>query len=201
MHTTHRRLMLALALLLLGLLVASCAGSSPVDAPVQNADVEDDKIVNEVLAARDAVLDFMREGAIISVPQEGAPWTASDGPTAPGYKVDQFSGNNVILTVTYEEEQPDDAVYHVTLNNLDFGLCWQANVDDKGEIIATGMGADMFAELIVAAADHCVESGFSYVRNPDEENQCGSCVYPDNSTCNAWAYFQGFCQPGDRPED
>lgn len=179
--------------------IAACrpAAAAPISTPTA---IPEPEISSSVIAARDAVLDFMREGAIISVPNENAPWHANLGPAAEGFEVYQFSGNNVLLSVSYPLEETSDMFYHVTLTNLDIGLCWQANTDPKGHIIATGIDASMFPELITASSDYCQAQGFQYDKNPKaEENQCGTCTFKDNSTCNAWAYYQGFCQPGDHP--
>ncbi|MCB9134540.1 MAG: DUF333 domain-containing protein [Anaerolineales bacterium] len=179
--------------------ITACSSGASVPTPTPSA-IPEPEISSSVIDARDAVLDFMREGAIISVPNKSAPWHANLGPTTEGFEVYQFSGNNVLLSVSYPLKETTDMVYHVTLTNLDIGLCWQANTDSKGHIIATGIEASMFPELITAAADFCQAQGYQYDKNPKaEENQCGICTFKDNSTCNAWAYYQGFCQPGDHP--
>jgi putative hemolysin len=144
----------------------------------------------------------MRDGAIISVPYAGASWQTNLGPTIDGFEVYQFSGNNVILTVSYPLKEISGTLYHVTLNNKDIGLCWQANVDTSGQVIETGLNAEMFPELVIAASDYCQDQGYQYEMNPkDEEKQCGICTFSDASTCNAWAFYQGFCQPGDHPAE
>ena len=181
--------------------ISACTPETAAPTPTPTP-IPEPEISASVIAARDAVLDFMRAGAIISVPGEGAPWHANLGPTAEGFEVYQFSGNNVLLSVSYPLEETSATVYHVTLTNLDIGLCWQANADEKGHIIATGLDASMFPELVEAASAFCQDQGYQYEKNPKaEENQCGTCTFTDGSSCNAWAYYQGFCNPGDHPAD
>lgn len=190
--------------LLLVCLILWVTGCTPTtNAPLlpSHTPTSEIQISAPVISARDAVLDFMREGAIISVPGQDAPWHADLGSTIEGFQVYQFSGNSVFLTVSYPDEETADTIYHVTFNNSDIGVCWQANTDSKGNIVSTGLQASMFPELVTAASTYCQEQGYQYAKNPkDEENQCGTCSFPDGSACNAWAYYQGFCQPGTSTE-
>ena len=55
-------------------LLTACAAPTETPAPTENPDAG---IPEEVLAARDAVLDFMREGSTICDPPELVTWKAA----------------------------------------------------------------------------------------------------------------------------
>lgn len=155
----------------------------------------------EVIAARDAVLEFMHEGAILCVPPEGVTWRlVEDGNDAPdGFEVYAFRAEECTLLVTYYPGESEDTTYHVSLNNQASGCCWQARVDSTGHIILTGNAAA--TEPGNPAAAFCEREGYDYqIVTREDGTQCCACVFPDGSTCNGWDFFWGECQPGDNPE-
>src|ERR1051325_6281651 len=48
------------------------------------------------------------------------------------------------------------------------------------------------------ASVYCEEhSGKLKIVTASDGSQSGVCTFPDNSTCDEWAYFRGECKPGD----
>lgn len=154
----------------------------------------------EVKAARAAVLNFLRDGANECVPPAGVHWRTSIGKAPQGFDVYRFSGGDCIMTVSYALPAGADTLYHASLQNTGIGFCWQANVDANGHIVTTGKAAEMLPELANAAAAYCEEQGYRYeIRTVANGTPCGTCVFPDGSVCNAWAFFQEQCEPGAAP--
>lgn len=49
-------------------------------------------------------------------------------------------------------------------------------------------------ELPNPAAVHCNEEGHQYeIREDEEGNQYGVCIFSDGSECDAWEYYEGEC--------
>lgn len=52
------------------------------------------------------------------------------------------------------------------------------------------------------ASVYCEEQGYRLeIREDDEGNQYGVCVFPDGSECDEWAFFRGECGPTGSEED
>jgi len=182
------------------ILVAGCAPAT-VESPTPPPPTTEPEIeVPEgVLAARDAVLDFMHEGAILCVPPENVHWRPSlgDGTVPAGFTVYNFNAEQCEITVTYPEQVSDGTVYHVGLHNDATGCCWQALVDDGGHIIVTGDEAGIIDDPNNPVAAYCTAEGYRYeVRVNEEGCHCGICVFEDDSFCNGWDFFRGECGPG-----
>lgn len=150
----------------------------------------------EVLAARRAVLAFLRESANECVPPRGVIWESKPGSAPQDFDVFRFDSEGCLMTVSYPLPPTESTLYHVTLHNSVSGFCWQANVDAEGEVVDTGTAAGMLPELANAAAAYCKEQGYTYeVQDQSDGQKCGQCVFEDGQSCNAWAYFQGMCAP------
>lgn len=157
----------------------------------------------EVVTVRDAVLDFLRDGANICVPPEGVIWRASSGgeQTPAGYEMVRFNtSDNCAVTVTYPQEQVGEPVYHVALGHGVSGFCWQALVDAQGHVLQTGVSANSSEEIGNPAQTYCEAQGHEYeVITTAAGMECGQCLFADGSRCNGWAYLNGACQPEDNP--
>ena len=155
----------------------------------------------DVVAAREAVLDYLRDGANECVPPDGVQWRALLCSAPDGFNVYRFRAEDCLMTVSYALDEGADTRYHVTLGDQVTGFCWQAVVDARGRVRDTGLEAQMREELVNAAAAYCTEQGYQYeLRTQPDGRECGACIFPDASACNAWAYFQQECQPGDIPD-
>ena len=153
-----------------------------------------------VVEAREAVLDYLRDGANECVPPAGIRWQAVPGMAPDGFNVFRFRAEDCLMTVSYPLDEGDETEYHVTLGDKVTGFCWQATVDVRGLVQDTGLEAQMREELVNAAAAYCTDQGYLYeTRTQPDGRECGACVFPDQSACNAWAFFQQECQPGDIP--
>ena len=151
----------------------------------------------QVTAARQAVLDFMRDGANECVPPAGVNWKASAMTAPDGFSVIQFNAEACEITVTYALNAEENG-YHVALHDSTSGVCWQAVVDEDGRIVRTGKAAETEPGIGNAAAIYCEAQGYTYeIRDGEDGNQCGACVFPDGSACNSWMFFQGECEVGD----
>jgi len=50
------------------------------------------------------------------------------------------------------------------------------------------------ADMPNPASAYCIEQGFtSEIRTAADGSQVGSCIFPDGSECDEWAYFRGEC--------
>ena len=183
-------------LLLLALVLPGCGTAGSEDLAVTAAPVEKSSAPEEVLAARVAVLRFLRDGAGECVPPKGVTWTEVPGNAPAGFDVYRFDSEGCLMTVSFPLPAAESTNYHVTLHNRVTGFCWQANVDAEGTITATGMQAGMLPELVNAAAAYCKEQGHTYdVQEQKDGQQCGVCLFEEGESCNAWAYLQGICSP------
>ena len=154
----------------------------------------------DVVAARESVLDYLRDGANECVPPAGIKWRTLPGSAPEGFTVFRFKAEDCLMTVSYAQDEGDDTQFHVTLGDKMTGFCWQATVNTRGRVLDTGLESEMRAELVNAAAAYCTEQGYQYeIRTQADGRQCGTCVFPDASACNAWAFFQQECQPGNIP--
>jgi putative hemolysin len=53
------------------------------------------------------------------------------------------------------------------------------------------------AEIANPASAFCEEQGYTVeIRNDEQGNQYGVCIFTDGSECDEWAYFRGECSPG-----
>lgn len=157
---------------------------------------------DNVLMARDTVLEFLRDGANECIPPANVRWQTEPGQAPDGFAVYRFKAEDCLMTVSYalEAGSAEDADYHVTLGDKVTGFCWQASVSAVGRVQATGPQAEMRPELVSAAAAYCQAQGHLYeMRTQPDGRECGVCVYADGSACNAWAYYQHECAPGSIP--
>lgn len=201
-HTLSTLLLFLTALSLFLLLASGCeqVGDEPVAAAV--AEVAKIEAPAPVAAAHESVLTFLRTSANHCVPPEGAQWQVSDrtAGTPAGFGAYRFSADNCRVTISYP--LADTTAYHVALTNDVTGFCWQAVVDDHGQILRTGVAADTEDAAGNPAASYCHEQGHTYeIRTLENGQECGACVFADGSVCRAWDYFHGECAPGDNPPD
>ncbi len=159
------------------------------------------EIPASVLAAREAVLEFLREGANECVPPRQASWTAdaiADPPA--GYDVYRFHSGGCAMTITVPQAAADNKVYHVALGDGASGFCWQAVVDGQGQVLLTGDAAQTDPTIGNPAQLYCEEQGHTFEIFTSEAGQlCGKCTFEDGRSCNAWAYFHGACTPENAP--
>lgn len=189
-----------LAVLLLGTAMTACGGATEPPAAAPTAPADDAPA--GVLRARDSVLDHLRDGANECVPPKQATWTADDVANPPdGYDVYRFLSGGCALTITTAAEATDEPIYHVALGDGATGFCWQAVVDDRGQILLTGSAAQTDPTLGNPARNYCQAQGFTFeMVTLASGQQCGQCVFDDGRACNAWAYFHGACTPENAPE-
>ncbi|HRQ40759.1 MAG TPA: DUF333 domain-containing protein [Chloroflexota bacterium] len=190
-----------LVVLLLWLLVG-CAGDV-VEPAVTAVPTETITAPAEVVVVRDAVLDYLRQGANECVPPAMSVWqTSTGGPQTPaGYALYRFTtGDSCTVTISYPLENKAEPLYHVALGHGATGFCWQALVDGRGRVVKTGVAANNDPDIGNPAAIYCEAQGhvFEVVTQPTGL-QCGYCVFADGSRCNGWAYLHNECQPGDQP--
>jgi putative hemolysin len=185
---------LPIAILLLSL---SACGTPVAPEPDSNATTEAEDIPAGVLDAREAVLDFLRDGANECVPPRQAAWTTESIANPPaGYDVYRFHSGGCAMTITVPEESADEPVYHVALGDGATGFCWQAVVDERGQILLTGNAAQTDPTIGNPAQLYCEQEGYSFEVFTSEAGQlCGKCVFEDGRSCNAWAFFHGACTP------
>lgn len=181
-------------LMILALLLAACTPQAAVPA---EPTAEEASTPQEVLAARRAVLNFLRDGANECVPPRGVIWQPRPGTSPEGFDVYRFDSEGCLMTISYPLPAGEQTVYHVTLHNGVTGFCWQANVDSGGAITETGTAAGLLPELANAAAAYCKEQGGVYKEQDQSDGvRCGMCVFESGESCNAWAFFQGMCEAG-----
>lgn len=176
--------------------LAGCAQAGAENLQATAVPPQEPSAPQEVLAARRAVLNFLREGANECVPPPGVVWETMPSSAPEGFDVYRFDSEGCLMTVSYPLPETADTLYHVTLHNSETGFCWQANVDAGGKIVGTGTAAGMLPELSNAAAAYCAEQGYTYeVADQSDGTKCGVCIFEEGQSCNAWAYFQGICEP------
>ena len=55
------------------------------------------------------------------------------------------------------------------------------------------------ANLPNPASAYCEEQGFTLeIRSAEDGSQSGTCIFPDGSECDEWAFFRGECGPPDQ---
>jgi len=176
-------------------LVAGLCGC--VQAAVEPAEIAPTSIAapEGVLMAREAVLEFLREGANECVPPKQAGWTMQTEADPPaGYDVYRFESGGCMMTITVATDPGDQVHYHVALGDGPTGFCWQAVVDATGQILLTGNAAQTDPTLGNPARAYCEARGYTFeVVTRKGGDLCGMCVFDDGHVCNAWAYFHGAC--------
>jgi len=200
---TQRRYVRGMVLLLVSLLIVLGQGCEQAQTAVvhQAQPTAGLRAKDGVIGARRAVLDFLRDGALICVPSAGVSWETQAGPAPEGYEVYRFESEGCFITAAYALPETAESIYHVAVHNSVTGFCWQANVDAAGKIVATGSRAAMEPALAEAAASYCLEQGYGYaVEGQPDGTSCGVCSMEDGRSCKAWAYYQGFCSFDEQPE-
>lgn len=198
----HSHLWLPGVLLLLGLIAAGCGGAAGGTAEPTAPAAEAVEVPPGVNRAHEAVLEFMRAGAMECVPPEIARWDVAPGgtDTPEGFAVYRFHSGACAMTITYRTDPAAEELYHVALGDGASGFCWQAMVDATGVVIETGEASNTVEGFGNPAQTYCEAQGFAYeLRERADGSLCGMCVFPDGSACNGWAYFHGACGPGDAP--
>jgi putative hemolysin len=184
---------LLLVLIFAGLLLLAACSEAVVEATPTAT--PEPAAPETVVTARDAVLTFLRDAAIITVPPKGVPWHMQQGPAPAGFNVYHFDAEGVDMTVSYTAAAAEPT-YHVTVTNKDIGFCWQAQVNHFGRITALGEAAQLMPELVDAAATYCQDQGYTYsVEAQPDGSECGMCTFAPDNACKAWAYYQGICGP------
>lgn len=190
-------LVLLFSCLLVPLVGCGKAANETAAAPAPTPTAE---IPDAAITAREIVLNYLRDGANECVPPANTRWRADPGQAPEGFAVYRFKAEDCLMTVSYEEVASTEVNYHVTIGDSKTGFCWQAAVGATGRVQATGLEAEMRPELVTAAAAYCTNQGYSYeIRPQPDGRECGVCIFDDNSTCNAWSYYQLECVPGDIP--
>ena len=176
------------------LLFSSCTEQEMAAQPAPSAS-PGVRATDNALAARRAVLNFLRDGANECVPPTGVSWETSLGAGPQDYDVYLFESEGCFISVANPLPADSETVYHVALHNGVTGFCWQALVDAQGEVVASGTRAEMPQPLADAAAAYCVEQGHEYgVKEQADGTRCGVCTFADGHSCKAWAYYQGMCE-------
>jgi len=56
------------------------------------------------------------------------------------------------------------------------------------------------ANMSNPASVYCEQNGYTLeIRTAADGSQSGVCIFPDNSTCDEWAYYRGECSPSAGP--
>lgn len=190
-----------LAVAILAAAGAGCGGGAEPAAVNATPAATAESVPAGVLNAREAVLDFLRQGANECVPPKQAGWRLDDVPNPPdGFDVWRFLSGGCAMTITAAEAPTDAPIYHVALGDGPTGFCWQAVVDDRGQILLTGNDAQSDPTLGNPAQAYCEQQGYTFeVVALDSGQLCGRCVFDDGRVCNAWAFFHGACTPENAP--
>ncbi len=184
----------ALLLLIILLASAGCSQAAQEMEPTASA-LPALRATDQALAARRAVLDFLRDGANECVPPAGVNWQTSAGAAPDGFEVFLFESEGCFMSVANPYPSNRATNYHVALHNGVTGFCWQAQVDSEGKVVATGTRAEMPQPLAEAAAAYCLEQGFEHtIKEQADGTRCGVCTFDDGRSCKAWAYYQGMCE-------
>lgn len=192
--SSRKRLLTVLALLGVWLAIAGCAQVAE-EEPITVAATPELVVPAEVVEAREAVLDFLRQGANECVPPAGVHWRAAAGKAPRGFGVYRFHAEECVMTVSYAVREAGP-LYHVALHSGDSGFCWQANVDGDARVVDTGTAAELGPDLAGVAAATCRTQGYEYsVQEQPDGSRCGICTFPDGSQCKAWLFYQGECGP------
>lgn len=184
-------------LILLLVVLFICSGCKEQDLVAQPAPTPSPglRAPDYALAARRAVLGFLRDGANECVPPAGVNWQTSLGSAPEGYEVYLFESEGCFMSVAGPLPANSETNYHVALHNGVTGFCYQAHVDTGGQVVATGVRAEMPQPLADAAAAYCVEQGYKHdVQEQADGTRCGVCTFDDGHSCKAWAYYQGMCE-------
>ena len=190
----HRKILQWPILVLITLLAFTACAQQAQETQATAAAAPAVRATDKALAARRAVVDFLRDGAIICVPPAGSTWQTSVGAAPQGFEVYLFQSEGCFMTVANPLPATAESLYHVALHNSVIGFCWQALVDTEGQIVATGTRAEIPQPLADDASAYCLEQGHEYsVREQADGTRCGVCTFKDGRSCKAWAYYQGVC--------
>ncbi len=181
--------------------VAACGGAAEPSAAEPVATGLPDDVPAGVINAREAVLAYLRDGVNECVPPKQASWTLDEIPNPPaGYDVYRFLSGGCAMTITVSSDSTEEPVYHVALGDGPTGFCWQAVVNERGQILLTGSEAQTDPTLGNPAKNYCEQQGYTFELVTLSSGQvCGQCVFEDGRACNAWAYFHGACMPQNAP--
>jgi putative hemolysin len=188
------------------LLLVGCGGNTalvtPTPTPIPQPTLPPAQA--QAAQAREQLLTYIRQSANECVPPDGVTWQLKNETTPPptGYNVYRFTAEGCEVTVSTQatSDNTPPPFFHVALGDPTSGFCWQAVVDQNGQIIRTGQDAANHPGLGNPAALYCEQQGYRYEIIPSEDDAtqaCGQCIFSDapGHACNAWEYFHGSCQP------
>jgi putative hemolysin len=61
---------------------------------------------------------------------------------------------------------------------------------------ATNTPAEPVSDMANPASEYCLDQGGTLEIRDETEGQVGTCIFPDGSECEEWAFFRGECAPG-----
>lgn len=123
--------------------LTGCGMASSPDSSVpavEDAEVQlsppDAGLPEDVLAARDAVLEYLSERFPEDGPQEHLIWTGTDVTPVGlvGAAHFQFESGAWLAYVVKPVTAPDQIVYHVSVNNPATGFIWKGMVTGQGQV-------------------------------------------------------------------
>ena len=117
--TRSQRLILLLVVLLL---FSGCA-EQELNAQPAPAAAPGVRATDQALAARRAVLNFLRDGANECVPPAGVSWKTSLGAAPEGFEVYVFESEGCFMSVANPVPATSETKYHVALHNGVTGFC------------------------------------------------------------------------------
>lgn len=184
-----------LLLIVLFLLSASACAERALEAQPVAVATPAIRASDQALAARRALLGFLRESANECVPPSGVSWATTIGAAPEGFEVFLFASEGCFISVANPVPAGEETIYHVALHNGQTGFCYQAHVDSAGRVASTGSRAALPQPLADAAAAYCLDQGYEHdIQEQPDGTRCGVCTFDDGRSCKAWAFYQGMCE-------
>ena len=195
----HALLILLLPILLLAVALNGCA-TAPPPAPTATPG-PDAGTPAEIVAARTAAVDYLREGARCFVPGRLSlfrPITDGTYTTPAGYDVYRFQAENCLVTVTAQSPRPSEPLYHVAIGDQDTGYCLQAVVSPNGAVLRTGTAAAEARTPGNFSAAYCEEQVYATTSlSATTVTHCGALRLPRWHFLPQLGVFSGVCAPGE----
>ena len=118
---------------------------TPTVTPTPGADIPD-----EIVAARDAALSFLRETYPAKAPPEGIAWSGRDTtpPGVAGVSTYEFTSNGWWLTLAALALSPTERQYEVGLDHAPSGLRWTSRLSQTHEVLESNINVTV--EVLIA---------------------------------------------------
>jgi hypothetical protein len=173
------------------LVVAAGAGcGNPVETPTPTP-TQPPNLPAEVLAARDAALDFLRQIYPDKAPLAGIGWAGRDTtpPGTPGLSSYEFTSGNWLMTVWIPVLSVQTVIYEMALDNQDIGLRWVGKLREDYTVLESNLNVSFDVLVVRDLVLFYYRENYGADAPPEGLVWVGERTTPEGSVGHEWCQF------------